>query len=266
MQQLSIFQPTAPVMPEQPKMALRPYQNDAKDAILREWDKGIQRTLLVMVTGGGKTIIFSKVIEECVRTGERVLVLAHRGELLDQAADKLEKSTGLQCATEKAELSCLDGESRWYRVVVGSVQSLMRESRLKQFSKNHFDMIVVDEAHHVLADSYRRIIDYFEDAKVLGVTATPDRGDMRNLGAVFESLAYEYALPRAIKEGFLCQIRAMTIPLRLDISGVNMSAGDYALSGLGTALDPYLEQIADEMAKVCMNRENGSVPAIDRDQ
>ena len=255
MQQLSLLQQNPPLSTQQQTMILRPYQKDAMDAVLKQWASGIRRTLLVMVTGGGKTIIFSKVIEECVRSGDRVLVLAHRGELLDQAADKLEKSTGLQCATEKAELSCLDGESRWYRVVVGSVQSLMREARLNRFGRDHFDMIVVDEAHHVLADSYRRILDYFEDAKVLGVTATPDRGDMRNLGAVFESLAYEYTLPRAIKEGFLCRIKAMTIPLKLDISGVNMSAGDYALAGLGTALDPYLEQIADEMAKVCMNRK-----------
>jgi len=255
MQQLSLLHKEPEPFPAPQLMTLRQYQEEAKDAVLREWDKGIQRTLLVMVTGGGKTIIFSKVIEECVRGGRRVLVLAHRGELLDQAADKLAKSTGLQCATEKAEQSSLDRVNRWYRVVVGSVQSLMREARLKRFPPDHFDMIVVDEAHHVLADSYRRILDYFEDAKVLGVTATPDRGDMKNLGAVFESLAYEYTLPRAIKEGFLSPIKAMTIPLKLDISGVSMSAGDYALGGLGTALDPYLEQIADEMAKVCMERK-----------
>ena len=255
MQQLSLLHKEPEPFPAPQLMTLRQYQEEAKDAVLREWDKGIQRTLLVMVTGGGKTIIFSKVIEECVRGGQRVLVLAHRGELLDQAADKLAKSTGLQCATEKAEQSCLDSVNRWYRVVVGSVQSLMREARLKRFPPDHFDMIVVDEAHHVLADSYRRILDYFGDARVLGVTATPDRGDMKNLGAVFESLAYEYTLPRAIKEGFLSPIKAMTIPLRLNISGVSMSAGDYALGGLGTALDPYLEQIADEMAKVCIERK-----------
>ena len=238
------------------RMALRPYQEEAKTAILQQWRDGVKRTLLVLVTGGGKTIIFSKVIEELVRKGERVLVLAHRGELLDQAADKLEKTTGLKCATEKAERSCLDDiDQRWYRVVVGSVQSLMRPQRLERFPKDYFSAIVVDEAHHVLADGYRRILDHFDGAKVLGVTATPDRGDMRNLGAVFESLAYEYTLPRAVREGYLCRIEAMTIPLRLDISGVKLSGGDYALGGLGDALDPYLEQIADEMAKVCLNRK-----------
>ena len=105
-------------------MNLRPYQAEAKDAIEREWENGRRRTLLVLPTGCGKTIVFSKVIEDCVRQGERVLVLAHRGELLDQAADKLKTSTGLGCAVEKAEESSLGS---WFRVVVGSIQSLMRE-------------------------------------------------------------------------------------------------------------------------------------------
>lgn len=200
----------------------------------------------------GKTIVFSKLTEDCVRDGERVLILAHRGELLDQAADKLSKSTGLGCATEKAEETCLGS---WFRVAVGSVQSLMREKRLNQFPKDYFDVIIVDEAHHCLSDGYQRVLKHFGDAKVLGVTATPDRGDMRNLGEFFESLAYEYTLPKAIKEGFLCPIKALTIPLKLDLTGVGQQAGDFKTSDLGTALDPYLYQIADEMAKYCMDRK-----------
>lgn len=231
---------------------LRPYQAEAKAAILAEWAKGNTRTLLVLPTGCGKTVVFSKVAEECVRNGERVLILAHRGELLEQAADKLYRTTGLICAVEKAEQTSIDS---WYRVVVGSVQSLMRESRLRQFPPDHFDVIIVDEAHHVLADSYQRVLRYFEGAKVLGVTATPDRGDMRNLGEYFDSLAYEYTLPRAIREGYLSPIRAMTIPLRLDISGVAVQNGDFSAGQLGTALDPYLYQIADEMLEHCMDRK-----------
>jgi len=233
-------------------LQLRPYQLEAKEAIQTEWAKGISRTLLVLPTGTGKTIVFSKLIEDCVCEGERVLVLAHRGELLDQAADKLLKATGLRCATEKAEESCLGS---WYRVVVGSVQSLMREKRLSQFPKNYFNTIIVDEAHHCLADSYQRVLDYFKNAKVLGVTATPDRGDMRNLGQYFESLAYEYTLPRAIKEGYLSPIKALTIPLKLDITGVGVQAGDFKTGDLSTALDPYLYQIAEEMAKYCIDRK-----------
>ena len=108
-------------------MELRPYQQEAKTAVQAEWAQGRRRTLLVLPTGCGKTIVFSKLIEDCVRDGERVLVLAHRGELLDQAADKLAKTTGLGCAVEKAEESCIGS---WFRVVVGSVQTLMREKRI----------------------------------------------------------------------------------------------------------------------------------------
>lgn len=233
-------------------MQLRPYQVEAKDAVEREWIDGNRRTLIVMVTGGGKTIIFSKVIEDCVRKGERVLVLAHRGELLEQAADKLLRSTGLGCALEKADASCLGS---WYRVVVGSVQSLMRQCRLDRFPSDYFHTIVVDEAHHCLSESYQRVLSHFSDAKVLGVTATPDRGDMRNLGAYFDSLAYEYTLPRAIKEGYLAPIKALTVPLRMDLSDVGVQAGDFKVSELDTALDPYLHQIADEMVKTCAKRK-----------
>lgn len=233
-------------------MELRPYQKEAKEAVFNEWETGNKKTLLVLPTGCGKTIVFAKITEECVRNGWRVLILAHRGELLEQASDKIKKATGLHCATEKAEQT---SHGTWFRVVVGSVQTLMRESRLKQFDKDHFDIIIIDEAHHCISSSYQKILEYFQDAKVLGVTATPDRGDMKNLGEVFQSLAYEYTLPKAIKEGYLTPIKAQTIPLKLDLTGVGTQAGDFKTSDLGTALDPYLYQIAEEMSKYCKNRK-----------
>ncbi len=232
-------------------MELREYQNEAKEGIFAEWDKGIKRTLLVLPTGCGKTIVFAKVAEDCVRGGDRVLILAHRGELLEQAADKIYKATGLGCATEKAEQTCMGS---WFRVTVGSVQSLTREKRLAQFPMDYFQTIIIDEAHHCLTDSYQRILGHFGDARVLGVTATPDRGDMRNLGEFFESLAYEYTLPKAIKAGYLSPIKALTIPLKLDLTGVGVQAGDFKVRDIGTALDPYLHQIADEMAIHCRGR------------
>ena len=252
MTQLTMFDDTVRPTGRAHSMSLRPYQEEAMQAVFREWGSGVKRTLLVLVTGGGKTIIFSKIIEQLVRKGERVLILAHRGELLQQAANKLYASTGLKCAVEKAEESSLGS---WYRVVVGSVQSLMREKRLTQFSEDHFDTIIIDEAHHVLSDGYQKVISHFPSAKVLGVTATPDRGDMRNLGSVFETLAYEYTLPRAIREGYLSPIKAQTIPLQLDLSAVGVSAGDFKAGDIGHALEPYLEQIAAEMEKVCKDRK-----------
>lgn len=232
-------------------MELRPYQQEARERIFQEWEK-VDKTLLVLPTGCGKTIVFAKITEDCVRRGDRVLILAHRGELLEQAADKLAKATGLGCATEKAEESCLGS---WFRVTVGSVQTLMREKRLHQFPADYFDDIIIDEAHHCLSDSYQRVLKHFPDAKVLGVTATPDRGDMRNLGQYFESLAYEYTLPKAIKEGYLSPIKALTLPLKLDLSGVSVQAGDFKSGEIATALDPYLYQIADEMLKYCADRK-----------
>lgn len=231
---------------------LRPYQQQARERIHAEWENGHTRTLLVLPTGTGKTIVFASVAADQVRAGHRVLILAHRGELLEQAADKLQRSTGLVSAVEKADATCLN---TWFRVVMGSVQTLQRTARLERFPHDYFGTIIIDEAHHAITDGYRRILDYFGSAKVLGVTATPDRGDMRNLGEVFDSLAFEYKLTDAIKEGYLCRIMAQTIPLKLDISSVTMSGGDYAVGDLGTALDPYLEQIAAEMAQRCKGRK-----------
>lgn len=233
-------------------LELRPYQQEARSAIENEWAKGVKKTLLVLPTGCGKTIVFSKIVEDRVLEGDRVLVMAHRAELLDQAADKLQKSTGLACAVEKAEQSCLGS---WNRVVVGSVQSLQRQKRLDKFDPDYFDTIVVDEAHHVLADSYQKVMDHFSNAKVLGVTATAERSDMKNLGSFFETLAYEYSLPRAIREGYLCKIMVQTVPLKIDLNSVGIQNGDYAAGETAEALDPYLEQIASEMENYCKDRK-----------
>lgn len=232
-------------------MELRPYQREAMAAVLDEWER-VRRTLLVLPTGCGKTVVFAKIAEDRVRNGGRILILAHRGELLEQAADKIMSACGLGCAVEKAEQSCFGS---WYRVTVGSVQTLMREKRLAQFPADYFSHIVIDEAHHAISDSYQRILAHFSGARVLGVTATPDRGDMQNLGQVFDTLAYEYTLPQAIREGYLSPIKAVTIPLRIDFSGVGVQAGDFKAADIDTALDPYLEQIVSEMEHYCTGRK-----------
>ena len=234
------------------KMQLRPYQEEARQSVEGEWEKGTLRTLLVLPTGTGKTIVFAKITEDMVRKGNRVLILAHRGELLDQAADKLKKSTGLVSALEKAESSCL-GE--WYSVVVGSVQSMQQPKRLEKFPEDYFPVIIIDEAHHAISDGYQRVLQHFAGARVLGVTATADRGDMRNLGEYFDTLAYEYTLPRAIKDGYLAPIQALTVPLQLDLSNVGVQNGDFKVGEIDSALDPYLDQIAEEMKEYCKDRK-----------
>ena len=234
------------------KTALRPYQQEAKDAVFSDWDKGIRRLLLVMPTGTGKTIVFAKVAEECVRRGHKVLILAHRSELLEQAADKLYRATGIRSAMEKAEESCRD---KYTRVVVGSVQTLMREKRLNSFNEDYFKTIIVDEAHHCVSDSYQKVLSHFGGANVLGVTATPDRTDMVNLGKFFEKKSFEYTLTKAVREGYLCKIMAQTIPISIDMRSVSIQAGDFKASDIGDSLEPYMERIADEMGKYCADRQ-----------
>lgn len=231
---------------------LRPYQAEAKQAILTAWDEGYRKTLLVLPTGCGKTVVFSSVTEDQVNKGHRVLIMAHRGELLDQAADKLKEASGLDSVLEKAESTSLGS---FLPVTVGSVQSLAQEKRLARFPNDYFQDIIVDEAHHCLSDSYKRVLDHFPDANILGVTATPDRGDMKNLGEFFDSKAYEYSMTEAIREGYLCPIKAQMIPLELDIADVGISSGDFSAGEIGHALEPYLHQIAAEMTTYCQGRK-----------
>ena len=233
-------------------ISLRPYQTEARDAILHEWSVGNRKTLLVLPTGCGKTVVFSSVVQNRVEQGGRALIMAHRGELLEQAADKLKKTCGLDSVLEKASSTSIGSN---VPVTIASVQSLAQPKRLAQFAHDYFTDIIVDEAHHCLSDSYQRVLEHFSKANILGVTATPDRGDQRNLGKYFDSKAYEYSMSQAIKEGHLCPVKALLIPLKLDIGQVGLSNGDYAVGELGSALDPYLGQIAHEMTNHCKGRK-----------
>src|SRR5262249_7604019 len=158
------------------------------NAVLRSWQEH-QRVLLVLPTAAGKTIIFAAVAKERLKPG-RVLVLAHTDELIGQARDKMRRANGLESDLEKAE----NRASLESPLVVSSVQTLSRPSRLERFRSDHFSTMIIDEAHRALAPSYKRIIDYFKGAKLLGVTATPDRGDKKSLATVFQDIAHEISL------------------------------------------------------------------------
>ena len=145
------------------KQALRPYQEAARKSIHTEWENGRLRTLLVLPTGTGKTIVFASVAADQVRAGDRVLILAHRGELLEQAADKLQRSTGLVSAVEKAESTCLDS---WYRVVVGSVQTLQRPARLERFPRDYFGTIIIDEAQFLTKEEVYYLVHLVDDCNI----------------------------------------------------------------------------------------------------
>lgn len=232
-------------------MTLRDYQEAAVTAVYDAWREH-RRVLVTMPTGTGKTIVFSAIAARENAAGRRTLILAHRDELIQQAADKLVRSTGVLADVEKGELSAVDSLCQ---VTVGSVQTLMRRKRLEAYAPDAYDAIIVDEAHHCLSDSYQSILSYFAGARVLGVTATPDRGDKRNLGSYFEACAYEYGLREAIQAGHLSRIVAQTIPLKIDLGGVRTTAGDYNDADLGAALEPYLAAIAEQIAEVACDRK-----------
>lgn len=231
---------------------LRPYQKEAASSVNKEWKSGHSKTLTVLPTGTGKTIVFANIVKERVQAGERVLILAHRDELLSQASDKLKKACDLETVLEKAGSTCLGSDKP---VVVGSVQTLCRPSRLAKFPEDYFGTIIIDEAHHAAAASYKRVLEHFPKAKVLGVTATPDRADMQSLSDVFDSLAYQYTISQAIDDGYLCKLNTKTVPLTVDISSVRTTAGDFNAGDLGVILDKYLDKIADSLVTQCAGRK-----------
>lgn len=232
-------------------MTLRPYQREAVNAVEAEWASGHKRTLITLPTASGKTIIFGQVVADAVKDGSKALILAHREELLSQAADKILKAYGLQSALEKAS-SHASGSV--FPITVGSVQTLCKTARLEEYPHDYFKTIIVDEAHHIMSDTYQKVMSWFPDANVLGVTATPDRADKKNLGRFFESQAYEYNMRQGIKDGYLSPVKAQMIPL-VDVSNVHQSNGDYSLGESANALEPYLNQIATEMTKYCKDRK-----------
>jgi superfamily II DNA or RNA helicase len=224
-------------------MGLRAYQMKAREDIHKGFEE-FDRQIAVVPTGGGKTIIFSRLAEDL--QPRRTLILAHREELITQAVDKLATATGIPAQVEMGE----DRAGLDAPVVVASVQTLLREKRRERWPRDHFGLVVVDEAHHTLADSYLNTLRHFHDhAKVLGVTATPDRGDKKNLGRYYENIACEITLLDLIKQGWLSQIRVKTVPLEVDLRGVRTTAGDYSADDLGHALEPYLKRIADVLVE-----------------
>ena len=231
---------------------LYPFQRDAVDAVQKEFSEGRKHTLVVLPTGTGKTVCFSEFLRRQVENGGRGLILAHRDELLSQAAQKLKATTGLDSALEKADSSAWMSDAP---VTVASVQSMCRPERLKKYPAGYYTDIVVDEAHHSLSPTYRNIIDHFDGSRILGVTATPDRGDHKALSEVYESLAFEYPMRQAINDGYLVPIKARMLPVEVDLTKVKISCGDYSANSLGDALEPYLNEIARRMAEECKDRK-----------
>jgi superfamily II DNA or RNA helicase len=196
---------------------LRAHQTAALSAIEVALAAPGASTLLESATGTGKTTIFAEFIRRVLAADPRarVLAIAHRRELVDQAAARL-RVFGIQVGIERGRQW-----SKGERAVVASVQTLASQggARLASFPVDEFKYIIVDEAHHAAAVGYRAILDHFHTAKVLGVTATPDRADGVALGEVFDTCAFRYGIADAVKDGQLVPARG----LRVEVPGLDLS-------------------------------------------
>jgi superfamily II DNA or RNA helicase len=215
------------------EMKLRAYQQRCHDAIIESWQSN-RSTLAVLATGTGKTVIFAHVIKSM--QPKRALVLAHREELIWQARDKISQATGLRCEVEMANWVASTNLFHRMPVVVSTVQTQMK--RMSRFKPSEFGIVIVDEAHHSTASSYRKILDYYmtnDSLKVLGVTATPDRADQAALGQVFQNVAFRYDILDGIEDGWLVDITQQFCSVStLDFSHVRTTAGD--LNGADLAM------------------------------
>lgn len=228
-------------------MELREYQKECVSSVLSGF-KEFNKQLVVIPTGGGKTIIFAHLAR--MVHPKRTLILAHREELIEQAVDKIYKSTGIIAEIEKAEKKA----SLSAQIVVASIQTMVNRS--EKFPVDHFGLIVPDEAHHSISKSWQYVLNRFDGhAWVLGVTATPDRGDKKRLADYYENIPYEVNLLNLIKEKFLSPIKTQCIPIKIDLTGVKRTAGDFDSLQLGGAIAPYLSEIALKIKEHVSNRK-----------
>jgi superfamily II DNA or RNA helicase len=248
---------------EPARYGLRPYQREAAQAVIAAYQAGRRRVLVQMATGLGKTILLSHLARAMVRRGGRVLIIAHREELIEQARSKLlAVDPSLDVGIVKAKRDDHD-----HAIVVASIQTIARIGRLRRLGS--FAFIIVDEAHHAVARTYRGVLQYlgiYEDAPppddvyLLGVTATPGRGDRIGLETVFQQIVYRMGILEGIQGGYLCDVRAKAVMLATTFDDVRSQHGDLVEGELGRALlaadapehvvQAYLEHAAGRRAIV----------------
>jgi superfamily II DNA or RNA helicase len=228
-------------------MTLRDYQSECKAKIKTAWQE-FKSALAVLFTGAGKTIIFASVAADVVESGKRVMVIAGRRELIRQAKNKIERSTGIHCGVEMgveevAEHEQLFGEQP--QIIIATIQTLISDfggrSRMSKFDPKDFGALILDEVHNCVSDSYLNAINYFKQnplLKILGVTATPDRLDEKALGQVCETVAYEADILFGIENGWLVPIEQQQVRVKgLDFSEIKTVQGDLDSAELAAILE-----------------------------
>ncbi len=226
---------------KRPNITLRDYQVKCLESIYEAYKRGVRRQLVSLPTGSGKTVIFSE-FPRYFKMKNQMIVLAHRAELLDQARDKICRANpDLKVEVEQAGRSA-DPESD---VIVASVPTLGRKgsSRLTDIDPDRFFLIIVDEAHHSTAETYKRILKYLglfnpETKKLLvGFTATPKRGDGVGLNEVYQEIVYSRSLPEMIQDKYLSPVAGYRVETDVDLTRVKTRMGDFVTSQLSEAVN-----------------------------
>ena len=210
-------------------MQLRSYQIKAIENLRYSFNtKGKKSPLLVMPTGAGKTVVFAAISKAISQNEKNVLILVHRRELIDQASKKL-KAIGVKHGIIAAKY-----KPKKNNIQIASVQTLVR-----RLDNNHFfpDYIIIDEAHHAAAGSWRKIIEHFKDAYKIGCTATPIRLDGRGLADYFDDLVKGPGVAQLIKDNYLAPYKVFAPPLKLDLDRVKTLGGDYQKKELEKKID-----------------------------
>jgi superfamily II DNA or RNA helicase len=232
-------------------MKMRDYQEEAYDATIEVF-KEVDSAVCVMATGLGKTVYGCHVVDHFVPKG-RIIWLAHREELILQAQSSLETITGHSPDIEMGDNWATAGFLK-SKIVVSSIQTQIagREGgRMTRFDPDEFSLIVIDDAHHSISDSYGKVIDYYmqnPDIKLLGLTATPDRHDKKAMGQRFKKVAYSYDIHDGIEDGWLVPIEQRSVFVNsLDYSEVRSACGELNGKDLATVLEyeENLHAIAD---------------------
>lgn len=202
------------------KVTLRKYQEEGVRRLRLSFMQGHRSILYVLPTGGGKTVIFCHIAEQAATKGNRIVILVHRQELVDQtsmALDALGVHHGIIASQHQMDLT--------HAVQVASVQTLVR--RLHKIPPDYFQLLVVDEAHHAVAGSWDKVIDNYPKAKVLGVTATPERLDGRGLREKFSDMIVGPQMAELRDAGHLAKTRVFAPPVKIDLSKIATRMGDY---------------------------------------
>jgi len=231
-------------------LKLRDYQTEAIAAVRRAWSTGTRRPAVVLPTGSGKTVIFAGLAAEMHGRGVRSVVLAHRDELIEQAAHKV------KAVAPHLRVGIVKGTRREIRgrdVIVASVQSLTRAERRAELAAAGPRLVIVDEAHHAVANTYMAILrdlgcfveDPMEGAYALGVTATLGRSDRVALGQVWQDVVYKRDIVSMIRAGYLVNAKGARVRVEgLDLGRVKRTGGDFQDAALSEAMHEALAPAA----------------------